>query len=381
MIIKTNDFKSVVDKILFAVGVDKTAGNLEVVAKEGALYLNVTNKEFYTSVKFKLDDEAESFRAVVDAMLFLNLISGITTETFELTEDGNVLKVKAGRSNYKLAMIYDNTELLALPKIELNSPSVEMSISKDILMSILTVNSKEIAKAKNMVNVNELQKLYYIDETGCFTFTSGACVNSFTLAKPVRMLLNERIVKLFKLFDTNVHFMLGHEKNPINNQTESKVVFSTENVYVAAKITCDDLLISKVQGPCNASKGFINATYPNHSVISVNEMLAAINRLMLFTKNSIDKANLALVPAKFTITSNEIEIVDEQNNIETVTVENDSYVSNGSYTMSLNLADLKLVLESYKNEHITMNCGPASRSVVINCGPVSNLLLNLDKKA
>lgn len=136
MIIKTVDFKPVVDKILFAVGVDKTAANLELVAKEDALYLNVTNKEFYTSVKFKLEDNIEQFRVVVDAMLFLNLISGITTETFELSIDGNALKVKSGKSNYKLAMIYDNDQLLELTKIELDEPAIEMSISKDILMSI-----------------------------------------------------------------------------------------------------------------------------------------------------------------------------------------------------------------------------------------------------
>ena len=83
MIIKTKDFKEAANKILLAADLDTNAANMELVVRNSSLYLNVTNKEYYVSVKFPLEAE-ETFRAVVDASLFLSLISGFTTETFSL---------------------------------------------------------------------------------------------------------------------------------------------------------------------------------------------------------------------------------------------------------------------------------------------------------
>lgn len=377
MQIKTKQFQDVANKILLAAGLDDKAANLEIVTKNGFLYLNVTNREYYVSVKFELEDPSD-FRAVVDASLFLNLVSGLTTEEFELTlKDGSV-RVTAGKSSYKLAMIYDNDKLMELPIIYVKEPTVEMTIGNDILMSILNVNSKELLKVKK-VDVNELQRLYYIDETGCFTFTTGACLNSFRLEKPVKLLLNDRIVKLFKLFDGDVHFMLGHEALPDGN-VRSKASFQSGDVYMAAVLTCDDLLLSKVQGPCNATKRFISEAYQNHVVVSSNALSAAIGRLLLFTKNSVEKANMTYIPAGFTITADDISISDKQGNVESVAVENDTVVQDSAYAMKLNLFDLKLALDSCKNDHITLNCGN-HRSVVISHGAVSNLIPELgDRK-
>ena len=90
-----------------AAELDTNAANLELVTRDGFLYLNVTNKEYYVAVKFPVDT-TEQIKAVVDASLFLELIAGIGTDTFELTIDGNVVKVKSGRSNYKIPMIFEN---------------------------------------------------------------------------------------------------------------------------------------------------------------------------------------------------------------------------------------------------------------------------------
>ena len=198
MIIKTKDFKEAANKILLAANLDTNAANLELVARNSSLYLNVTNKEYYVAVKFPLETE-ETFRAVVDASLFLSLVSGFTTDTFSLDIKDNTVVLGSGKSKYKVAMIYENEDLMTLPVIAIQNKTVEMSIPNDILMSILNVNSKELIKTKYL-DVSELNKLYYIDETGCFTFTNGSCLNSFTLEKPVKLLLNDRIVRLFNLF-------------------------------------------------------------------------------------------------------------------------------------------------------------------------------------
>lgn len=372
MRIKTKDFQEVATTIRQAI--DDSITNLELVAKNAELFLNVTNKEYYVSVKFPLSEPID-FAATVDAALFLDLVSGLTSEDFGLDIDGNSVVVSSGKSKYKVAMIYDNDKLMSLPIIRIANKTVEMSISADILDSILNVSSKEIAKVKKL-DVNELQKMYYIDETGCFTFTTGACVNAFTLEKPVKLLLNERIVKLFKLFKEDVHFSLGQDPLP-NGTVRTKISLETGNIYLAAIITNDDLLISKVQGPCISTKRFINEVYQHHVVLSAKAVAAAINRLMLFTKNSVDKVNMAFVPANVVIDNDEMVLSDKFGNIETVTVENGSYVDE-SYAFRINLADVKAIVDSCKGEHVTMNCGNG-RSVVFVRGNISNLVPEVKK--
>ena len=369
MRLKTKEFQEAANTILIAADLDKAAANLELRTNNNALYLTVTNKEYYCSVKFVLDG-VEEFHAVVDAQLFLNLIAGITTTDFTLTIKNNTVVVGSGKSSYKLTMIYDGDQLLKLSPIVIHNKTVEMPISLDILKSILTVNSKEINKTKH-IDVNELQKLYYITEEGCFTFTDSATLNSFKLEKPIKLLLNERIVKLFKLFNEDVGFSYGYDQLP-NGIVQTKVVFQTSTIYIAALVTCDDILLNKIQGPCDATKRFISESYSNNIVIAANTLSAAISRLMLFTKNSFDKANMLKIPATITIGQDEIIIKDTLENVEVVAIEGDSIVEDG-YTMDINLADLKLVLDSCKNEHVTINCGN-HRAVVITHGLISNLI-------
>lgn len=371
MILKTKVFQELANKVLIAADLDKSAANLELIAKENYLFLNVTNKEYYVSIKYQLE-KPEEFQAVVDASLFLNLISSVTTETFELDTQNNLVLLKTGKSNYKLAMIYENNELMKLPIIYIKNKTVEMNIENSILQSILNVNSKEIAKAKKIVNINELQKLYYIDQDGAFTFTDGACLNSFKLEKPIKLLLNDRIVKLFKLFSEDVKFSFGYDMTSSGNAI-AKAAFETADVYVAAKITCDDLLLSKIQGPCNATKNFINATYANNLVISTTELASAISRLLIFSKKNTDSTSRT--PATIILNSDEITIQDEHGNIEVVVPENESYAES-NYKLHLNLFDLKLVLDSCKNEHITLNCGN-HRSVIIHRGTISHVIPEL----
>lgn len=372
MILKTKTFQEAANKILVAVGLDRSAANLELAAKDNALYLRVTNREYYVAVKFDLQEPTD-FRAVVDANLFLNLISGINTEEFELSIKDTHVAVKAGKSNYKLAMIYENDELMKLPIIKLDKDqvTVDMPIAQDILLSILNVNGKEIQKAKRL-DVNELQRYYYIDETGCFTFTTGACVNSFALEKPIKLLLTDKVVKLFKLFETDVWMSYGHQVNK-DNSLQPIVVFQTENVYVASRLLSDDTCISKIKAPCDAMKNLIKETYEHNLVLSASDLSAAIGRLLMFHKNSSAKADLSFVPAVVNFSETDFTISDVSgDNSEVITIENGSATS-GGYTMGINLIDLKAVLDSCKNEHITVNCGN-KKSIIVNRGTISNVI-------
>lgn len=369
MILNIKELRDVCKSISTAV--DATAANLEIKTKDSKLYLAVTNKEYYACVSFNLSDATEDFRAVVDADLFLNLISGITAETIELCVNGNAVKVTANKSTYKLPIIFENDNIMELPVISIQNKTVEMPISNDVLQSILTVNSKELAKLKNMTDIKALNQLYYITNEGCFTFTNGATLNSFKLEKPVQMFLNDRIVKLFKLFKTDVLFSMGQDALP-TGIVQTKVVFETENIYLAAITVVNDILLNQVQRPSEATKQLINEPYKNKLVLSVNQLAAALSRIMLFTKNSIAGTNMLYIPATITVTPTELKIIDKQGNVESVNIENGSFIES-EYTMPINLADIKLVLDSCKDEHITLNCGN-ERSIVIAHGTINNLI-------
>lgn len=372
MILKTKTFQEAANKILVAVSVNKSNTNLELAAKDTALYLRVTDRELYVAVKFELETPTE-FRAVVDANLFLNLISGISTEEFELDIKDNFVVVKAGKSSYKLAMIYENDQLMKLPIIKLDPDqvTVNMNISNDILMSILNVNSREIQKAKK-VDVNELQRYYYIDETGCFTFTTGACINAFTLEKPIKLLLTDKVVKLFKLFNSDAWLSYGHLVNA-DNSLQPIVIFQTEDVYIATRLLSDETCIQKVKAPCDAMKTLAKETYDHNLVLSATDLSAAIGRLLMFHKNSSAKADLSFVPASVEFSSTELTISDlTGDNKEVITIENGS-TTPGGYSMGVNLIDLKAVLDSCKNEHITMNCGN-KKSIIICRANISNVI-------
>jgi DNA polymerase III sliding clamp (beta) subunit (PCNA family) len=176
---------------------------------------------------------------------------------------------------------------------------------------------------------------------------------------------------LFKLFNEDVLFSLGQDPLP-DGTSRTKITLETQNIYLAAVITSDDLLINKVQGPCIATKRFISDHYDHHVVLSAKEVSAAISRLMLFTKNSVDKVNMAFIPAHIVMDNDEVVIRDKFGNIETVAVENGSYVDE-NYEMDINLADVKLITDSCKGEHVTMNCGN-HKSVVFVRGNISNLV-------
>ena len=376
MKLNTVQFQEACKTILMAV--DNSVASLELNTDNGILYLNVTNREYYVSVKFKLDpSETDAFRVVVDASTFLNLVSGITTETFELVNNTTNLSIKTGQSSYKLPITYENSTMITLPKIELTNHSVDMTISLDVLKSILTENSKALQMAKGAVAFNELQKLYYLSQDGCFTFTTCACMNEFTLEKPINILLNERIVKLFKLFKEDVSFSFGHDQTP-TGKTQSKVIFDTTDVYVAAVIVNDSILLSKINGPYAATKQYMQDKYANNIVVSVPEFNAAISRLIMVNRSNPDNKSNSVVNAAFRVESDTVSISDKVKNTEVINIANQSSVLPGGYNMILNLVELKLVLSTCKDPFVTLNCGNG-KSVIIRHGTVSNLIGEKDQ--
>lgn len=363
MILRIEDLKEVCSKILFAVDssdLSVLTESLELKTENKLLYLSTTNREYYVRVKLPIDSVSE-FHATVNANVFLKLISQTTSETVELTIDNNTLIVK-GNGVYKLPLIYDNDKLLSLPEISINNSTCEFDIDVDVLNSILNYNSKELARANI---THPVQKLYYVDENGCITFTTGACVNTFNLEKPVKFLLSQKVVKLFKLFKSGkVKFTLGHDS--ISSEiVQTKVNFVNDNVELTAILPGDDALISSV--PVTAIRNRASATYPYSVNINRDSLLQAINRMSIF----LSSKSFALPTLTLKFCDEYVTLKCNETNEENIYYE--TKLSGCDYTNTVDLYDIKSILDACNESYIVVNFGD-NQSMVISRGNISNVI-------
>ena len=277
MILQVKNLKDAAVKILAAVDgsdiMDRVKDTLEIVSVGKTLQLNITNKEYYVRINMPLLEE-EPFRALVNAELFLNLVSKLTTDELELKANQTSLVVKAN-GNYKLPYIYDGNDVMSVPEIKIENPTTTFNISSDILNSIATVNAKEINLSEA---TKPFQRLYYVDEKGCITFSNGACINAFTLPEKVVLLLNDKIVKLFKLFKSgDVKFTLGFDA--YGDTMLTKVKFENGDIEITDITSTTNSLVKSA--PANAMRNLLNTQYPYQVTFNKNELKDAISRLLL----------------------------------------------------------------------------------------------------
>lgn len=366
MIIKSDELKQICLKILSAVDNNELSiltETLQLKTVNDNLIMSVTNREYFAQVKLPLS-QPENFYATVNANLFLKLISQITTADIQLAMDETNLIVK-GNGTYKLPLIFDNDRLLELPEIVIHNQVKQFVINSDILNSILQYNSKELLKGTIS---RPVQKLYYVDDKGAITFTSGACVNSFTLSQPIKILINDRIVKLFKLFNNvDVQVTLGYD-NISETITQTKIKFETNDIILTAVLSCDDTLLNSV--PVDAIRGRANNIYPYSININKNALLQTINRLLLFNSNGA-KENLKPYSV-FEFNSDSVKIWDVAKvNSETINYNNTAMTD--TYSATLDLIDLKITLENCVEQDLTINFGD-KQAFIIARGNVKNII-------
>lgn len=356
MICRIEDLKKISSILLTAVDssdISKITDNLELNVENKILNLSVTNGEYYVRSRLPIFNDI-SFHATVNASIFLKLITKITTETVEFKIDNNSLIV-IGNGEYKIPLIYDDEKMLTLPEIVINNVTSEFDIDSSILKSILQYNSRELNK-KNVVS-NPVQKLYYIDNDGAITFTSGACVNVFKLLKPVKILLSQKVVGLFKLFDeSSVKFTLGQDQVANTASVQTKVSFESDLLKISAIIPSNDELVGTV--PVQAIRNRAFNTYNRTTSINRVELLQAIDRLLLFYNGTNS------FYANFHFNNDELKISSINNEIyETI-----KYITSSGldteYNAILDLNDVKIILHSYNEESITMNFGDGQAFVL-----------------
>lgn len=369
MILRAEELKDVCSKILPAVDSDGTLATetLQVQAKDKVFSISVTNKEYFVTVRLEMDEE-ETFNATVNASLFLKLISQITTDTIALTTSGNTLVVK-GNGTYKLPMIFENDSLLELTPIEIINKNVEMNVSGEILLSILQRNGKNMAKMANQV-VRPAQKYFYLDEKGAITSIDYECVNSFTLEKPIKVLLSQKVVKLFKLFkEEQVELTLGHDAYS-EDIIQTKIRFSTPTVTLTAILSCDDYLINSF--PAKQIRECVEKCHNYSTVFQKEELLQAINRFLLFVDKNSRQEDKSCAILEFGQDGVEINGL---NNDYKEPVFYTGMLNNISkdYRAKLDLNDLKSCLESSDGAYVTFNFGDEA-SFVLSNGNIKNVV-------
>lgn len=370
MILKTKKLQEVCSKILPAVESTELSSILDVLqlkTVDKVLCLSVTNKEYYVEVKLDITDEVD-FHATVSATLFLKLVSQLTAEDIELTVSDNVLNVKANGS-YKIPLIFEGEQLMELPVINIENVVKEFDISSGILNSILNYNTKELDKGTIS---RPIQKFFYVDEKGAITFTTGACVNSFELAQPVKILLNKRLVKLFKLFqDCSVHFKLAYDAvEGSTDIVQTKVQFVASNIVITSILSCDDSMLSQI--PVNAIRGRADNTYPHSVVLSKNDLMATLGRLMLFTSSSSEidlKQNIMFVFGSDSVTVSDIK----GENKEVLKYLNKESGIVDEYRANLDIMDLKLTLDTCVEPSITLSFGDGN-AFILSRGSIKNVI-------
>lgn len=369
MILRIETLKDACKDILTAVDnnqLSEITETLELETYNSNLYMRVTNREYIVSLKIPVSDEVD-FHATVNANLFLKLISQTTTDTVELEVKDTYLMVKAN-GTYKLPLIFDGDKLLQLPDIEINNVTNEFNIKGEVLRSILDYNSKELTRGTVSKTV---QNFYYIDEKGAITFRDSACVNSFILEQPVKLLFNNRLVKLFKLFnEENISFTLGYDAIS-NDIIQTKVRFATSNIVITAILSCDDTLLNSV--PVAAIRGRVTSMYPYNVNISKQSLLETLNRLSLFLTGSDDKSVIKPY-CSFEFYQDYVIIYDkDKNNNEKVYYNNTQVNLDTPYEAILDIKEIKSIIENCNDEFVNINFGD-NTAFVITKGHISNVV-------
>ena len=356
MIIRSEEIKKLCSTIKPAIDAKGFSIITEVVqlkTSDDVLFVLLTNNEYFVKATLPIKG-VEKFNATVKAETFIKLIDSITTESIEFKLDNTNLIIK-GNGTYKIPLIYDGSDLLEVPEIEIENITQEFGVSSDILRSINTYNSKELQKGTIL---RPIQNMYYVDEKGAITFTSGACVNNFNLEKPISILLSGKVVKLFNLFEPNinVNFELGFDK-VTDSVLQTKVRFTSNLVCITAIINNDDFLKNSV--PVSPIRDRVSKVYPYQILLDKGSLLQAIDRISLFINDS-EFVKLVAYSDRITIS----DISGE--NSEDLAYENGSSNIENSYTMIINFVDLRITIANCFGTDVSISFGDEEAIMIAN---------------
>ena len=237
------------------------------------------------------------------------------------------------------------------------------TVDASTLMSILNNNTREVVST---IVTKPVQKLYYIDNEGCLTFTNmSACVNSFTLPTTNKVLLTQKLVKLFKLFrDGDVKVTLGFEN--VGGVTQTRILLEQDAIKVTSILTSDVAMLNSI--PVSAIRGRANKLFDHQVTFDTKNFLETLDRLLLFdTTNSLNKG---IGVFEFGATS--VNIYDSRKaNHEEVAYA--SGTCENTYVANLDLESIKAILLSTDSQVFTMSFGD-NQAIVVSFSNIKNVV-------
>ena len=355
MKVELTKIKEIIKKISIVYGAASNFNLLAVDASVDAktIYFNLYNGEGFVSFKLPQEDIDTDFEATVDTKAFIDIVGSLTAEEISLSVKDSVLKISSGKSNYKLAMVYDGSEIWRPTFMIANTPETEVNISTEILNSIDLVNTQELSRVREDRIKNGAGKLYYLSNNGCFTSANnyGACLNSFQLDTNCELLLNKNIVKLFKLFKDGV--ILTHEESIVNSVPQVKITLRDDLTLVTMLAPADKTIRAAMLKMVYKLKEFASAIYQTHLIINAKDLASALSRLNIAAKHS-NKAKDEYSRLNIQIVDNSLTISDTFENSEVVDLEENSLTIN-TQIIRLCLEDIKPVVDLCKAETIELD--------------------------
>jgi hypothetical protein len=375
-IIKTDELKECCTKILAAVdnsdSTNTDAGILQLTVVENKLILAVTNGEYFVEVKKDLTGSVTDFKASIGATLFLKLMTQVTTETVEFKVSNQTLLVQAN-GLYKIPLVFQGESMYELARIDLEQVKANTQVSSKNLYDIMNYNTKEITKAIQ-TTLRPVQKMYLLDSNGCITFTArGACINAFDVPnfEGVKVLLNQKLVKLFKLFDKDelVEVEVG-TKTITPEITQDRIILTGNKLRISAILGCDSDLVNTI--PVEAIRAKATYSYNYEVSLSKELLIQAINRLTLLSTFGTVQAKPY---CKFVFNKNGVTIYDtRQENSEVVSYSNPVYALEGEgYETILDVTNLKATIEGCAESQITVKMG-THNAILVEFANIKNVV-------
>lgn len=369
MILETKKLQEACKKILVALdksSTDDMSEKLELLTKDNTLTMSITNSDdYFVKLNIGLESEVEEIDLIVSAKLFLGLISKTTTHDVDLTISENTLIVK-GNGAYKLPVETSNK----LNEIVVENITSTTTISGKVLLSVLNHNSKNLVKD----TTKQVEKMFYFDNDGCITYTTttGACVNPFKFDTSAKILLNEKVVNLFKLFksDDEIGFKLGFSQ--VGDVIQQRLSLETNEVKIYIKTLSDQSMISQI--PSVQLRALASEIYPSNVVVDKSSLLNAITRITPFIDyGSTFKQSVA----KFIMGVDGITLSDVKgDNEEIVKFFNSTGTSDEKY---VNLNTLKQILSSCQDEYFTMSYGKGHAIIITTTNGIKHIIPTLRK--
>lgn len=365
MIIQTKELQEACKKVLLALDTDSASkftsfgyDSVEIDANKGSLAMNVSNGTYYTRVIIPCGEG--KVHAVVDGKRFLSLIAKVTVDAIEL-ESGDASLVVKANGKYAFPFKYDNEGNASLPPLPVGEVTSSFPIDGSVLIGISKDNSKELAKRKA---TRPSQNLYYIDGSGCITWTnSTACLSLFNLKEDVSFFLTQKVAKMLSLFvPGEVLFSLGHVQ--VGKMTQTRVSFEQAGVSVVAAVPAGDDLLSSV--PKTAIRSGATKDYASKATFDVKVLSEALGRLSIFD----DSNSVGYVT--FTFGKDHALVVEpETGNEERVQIEGGTGFDGQSFTLVTD--NLSSILSGLSEPKIDL-CWDDGQMVIASYGSVRNVI-------